>query len=170
MTTLHTDRLTLRPFRDADHEPYAAFLADEDCTRYLGGTRDAAAAWRVMAAYCGHWYLRGHGPFAIEEKASQIFVGYCGPWFPHGKPGQEIIWGVIPSLQGKGYATEAAKAARNWVYKACGWPVAISTIMPENLASRRVAEKLGAVMDGTVPYEEYTLEVWRHPPSTEVLQ
>ena len=170
MMTLHTDRLTLRPFRDEDHAPYADFLADKNCTRYLGGTRDAEVAWRVLAAFCGHWYLRGYGPFAVEDKATEAFVGYCGPWFPHGKPEQEIIWGTMPDAQRNGYAAEAARAARHWVYKTCGWPVAVSYIMPENIASRRVAEKLGAAIDGTITYGEYTLEVWRHPPATKVLQ
>ena len=168
MIELETDRLLLRPFRESDHAPYAAFLADEDCTRYLGGTRDAAASWRVMAANCGHWHLRGYGPFAIEEKVSGEFVGYCGPWFPHGKPEHEIMWGIMPAAQRRGFATEAAFAARAWVYDTIGWPTAVSNIMPGNAGSEGVARKLGARMDGRVTIQGVECAVWRHPGRDEL--
>ena len=168
--TIETERLRLRPFRDADHAPYADFLADEECTRYLGGPRDQEAAWRILASFCGHWHLRGYGPFAVEEKDTQSFIGYCGPWFPFGRPEQEIMWGIMPEAQRIGYATEAALRARRWAYEVCGWPIAVSNVMPENAASGRVAEKLGARKDGTAVFDDILVDVWRHPPATEVLQ
>ena len=168
--TLETERLHLRPFRHADYAPYAAFLADEESTRYLGGTRDGEAVWRIMATFCGHWHLRGYGPFAVEEKATGNFIGYCGPWFPCGRPEREFVWGILPNAQRKGYATEAAQTARRWAYEVCGWSVAVSNVMPENTVSSRVAEKLGAQKDGTVVVTGILLDVWRHPPATEVLQ
>ena len=97
--TIETARLRLRAFRDADHDAFAAFMADEEATRFLGGPRDAAAAWRVMSTLSGHWQLRGYGPFAIEDQQSHAFVGYCGPWFPYGWSDQEIMWGIVPDAQ-----------------------------------------------------------------------
>jgi RimJ/RimL family protein N-acetyltransferase len=76
----------------------------------------------------------------------------------------------MPDAQRKGYATEAASAARPWVYEVCSWPLAVSYIMPENTASAGVAEKLGALKDGTTVSGGILLDVWRHPPATEVLQ
>lgn len=168
--TLETERLVLRPFRDSDHAPFAAFSADEESTRYLGGVRDAEASWRIMAVFCGHWHLRSYGPFAVEEKKSGDFVGYCGPWFPHGKPEQEIMWGIMPAARRKGYAAEAAYAARHWAYHERGWPGAVSYIHPENVGSQGVARKLGAKPDpGTIPHGPHQVNVWRHPAPDQVL-
>ncbi|MEM9030865.1 MAG: GNAT family N-acetyltransferase [Pseudomonadota bacterium] len=162
--TIETERLRLRPFRDEDHGTYAAFLADEDAMRYIGATRDASASWRVMATFCGHWHLRGYGPFAVAEKQSDQFVGYCGPWFPYDKPEQEIMWGIVPVAQRQGYASEAALAARKWAYEEAGWPAAVSYISPENIASQGVARRLGATAGETIAYnEKLMVQVWRHP-------
>ncbi|MGI9424053.1 MAG: GNAT family N-acetyltransferase [Hyphomicrobiaceae bacterium] len=163
---IDTDRLRLRAFRNEDHAAYAAFLADEQATRFIGGVRDADAAWRIMAAFCGHWQLRGYGPFAIEETATGTFVGYTGLWFPHGKPEREIMWGIVPSAQRNGYASEAAKAARDYAYEQLGWSVAVSYIADDNAASQGVAGKLGAVRDGRVDHQGWQLDVWRHPAAT----
>ena len=162
--TIETVRLRLRSFCDADHGTFAAFLADEEATRYVGGIRDADTAWRVIASFCGHWHLRGYGPFAIEEKSSGDFVGYCGPWFPYGKPEHEIMWGIVPAVQRRGYASEAALAARTWAYDELGWPVAVSYIAPENVASQGVARRLGAEPHGPISYDDkIAVQVWRHP-------
>lgn len=166
---IYTKRLRLRPFKDSDHASYATFLADEESTRYLGGTRDAETAWRVMASFCGHWNLRGYGPFAIETRESARFVGYCGPWFPFGKPEQEILWGVMPAARRNGFAAEAARAARQWAYDIGGWTGAVSYIVPGNAASEGVARKLGASPEDQIDMGGVEVNVWRHP-GPEALQ
>lgn len=168
--TLETERLILRPFDESDYPPFATFAADEESTRFTGGVRDAETAWRVMATFCGHWHLRSNGPFAIEEKASGDFVGYCGPWFPRGKPEQEIMWGIMPAARRKGYASEAARAARDWVYRERGWSGAVSYIHPDNIGSQGVARKLGAKPDDEmITYGQFQVHVWRHPVPADVL-
>ncbi|MEM7777258.1 MAG: GNAT family N-acetyltransferase [Pseudomonadota bacterium] len=167
---LETDRLRLREFRASDHAAFADFVGDPGAAHFLGGACDAVTAWRRMAAFAGHWPLRGFGPFAIASRETDEFLGYCGPWFPYGKPEREIMWGVIPAAQRRGIASEAAHAARQWTYENCGWPMAVSYIAPENIASRRVAEKLGAAHDGNVDYRGYVMQVWRHPPSETLNQ
>lgn len=167
---LETERLVLRPFRESDFPTFAAFSADEESTRYVGGTRDEEASWRVLATLCGHWDLRGYGPFALEEKKSGEFVGYCGPWFPRGKPEQELMWGIMQGARRKGFASEAARAARQWVYRERGWTGAVSYIHPENAGSRGVARSVGAKPDeGTIPYKSFHVQVWRHPGPDQVL-
>jgi RimJ/RimL family protein N-acetyltransferase len=160
---LETKRLRLRGFRSSDHPRFAAFLADETTARFLGGTCDIDTAWRRLAAFAGHWDLRGYGPFAIENKATGEFIGYTGPWFPHGKPEHELMWGLLADAQRQGFATEAARAARDWAYGTLGWRTAVSYITSDNAPSRRVAERLGAAPCGTIDYRGWTLNVWRHP-------
>lgn len=142
---LETERLVLRPFRESDFPAFAAFSADEESTRYVGGTLDEGASWRVMASLCGHWHLRG-------------------------KPEQEIMWGIVQGARRQGYAAEAARAARQWVYRERGWPGAVSYIHPDNAGSRGVARSVGAKPDeGTIPYRSFHVQVWRHPGPDKVL-
>src|SRR5947207_12721592 len=96
MVTLETPRLVLRQFREADLDAYQRMVNDPDAMRSMGETepRTREQCWRTLALYLGHWALRGYGPFAVEEKASGVFVGRIGPWFPEGWPGLELIWEV----------------------------------------------------------------------------
>ena len=162
--TLETERLILRGWRDSDLDGFAALMADAEYSRFIMGPLTRDGSWRGIALFIGHWALRGFGHFALEEKSSGAFVGYCGPWFPHGFPEREIGWALLPTAQGKGYATEAAKRARDYAYNTLGWSTAISLIVPENIPSRRVAERLGAKLDGTVHYREKACGIYRHPP------
>lgn len=163
LPTIETERLLLRAFRPADFEPYAAYCADRQTMHFLGGVVEPTDAWRRLSALAGQWVLMGFGPFAIEDKATGRFAGYSGPWFPHGWPEPEIMWGLAKEFHGRGYATEAAKAARDWAYDTLGWTTAISLIDPANHASRRVAERLGASVDGEMTLRGHQVAIHRHP-------
>ena len=162
--TLESERLTLRGWRESDLDGFASIMADEAYSRFIGGPLSRDAAWRGIALFIGHWSLRGFGHFALEDKSSGAFVGYCGPWFPFGFPEREIGWALVPSVQGKGYATEAARRVRDYAYGTLGWSTAISLVAVDNAASRRVAERLGARLDGTTEYRGRMCQLWRHPP------
>jgi RimJ/RimL family protein N-acetyltransferase len=164
---LETERLRLRDWREEDHAPFAAFCGDETTERFLGGPASPADAWRRMAGQVGHWVLRGYGSWALEEKAGGRWVGYCGLWNPYGWPEPEVMWGLAASGRGRGYATEAARCARNHAYRQLGWTTLISCIAPDNLASQRVAQRLGATLERSFEHRSQTLGIYRHPgPST----
>ena len=146
MTRLETDRLILRPFADADFGAYAAIHADPEVTRYLTATGAAMArweAWRSFAMFVGHWQLRGYGVWAVEEKSTGRFIGRAGLHNPDGWPGPEVGWTIARDHWGKGYATEAGRAAMVYAFDVHGWDHIISVIHPENARSIRVAERLG---------------------------
>ena len=160
---LRTERLLLRPWQAADFEAFAAFYADEESARHVGGVEGRNVAWRRFAAYAGHWQLRGFGFWALEEQATGLFAGYCGLWFPEGWPEREVGWGLMPDFRGRGYVTEAALRARDYAYDDLGWTTIISSIDPQNHASARVAQRLGARRDGTFDLRGETMDIWRHP-------
>jgi RimJ/RimL family protein N-acetyltransferase len=160
---LETERLRLRGFREGDLDAYATFIADEAATRFVGGTGDRGNAWRRMAMGVGHWALRGHGPWAIEEKASGRWVGYSGLWNPEGWPEPELTWGLVADSQGRGYATEAARRAREFAYRELGWTTLTSYIDPRNGLSLRVAQRLSATYERDVKLIENTAGLYRHP-------
>jgi RimJ/RimL family protein N-acetyltransferase len=160
--TLVTERLILRPWRDADIDAFFVLAGDAEHAKYLGGALSRENAWRTMATHMGHWLLRGYGTFALEERASQHFVGYCGPWYPLGWPEPEIAWSLVPSMLGQGFATDAARAALTYAYDTLGWTTAVSVIATENLASIRVAERLNAKLDYTTENRGWPVGVYRH--------
>ena len=161
---LATERLRLRGPRLEDFEAVAAFLGS-DRARYVGGARSRRDAWRTYAALVGHWELRGYGMWGVDEAATGAYVGMVGLYDPEDWIAPEIGWWVVPPEQeGKGFAYEAALAARLYAYRIAGWREAFSVIHPENARSIRLAERLGATLhrdvdtDGGGP-----ALVFRHP-------
>ncbi|MBI1187778.1 MAG: GNAT family N-acetyltransferase [Alphaproteobacteria bacterium] len=143
---LETERLLLRGWRDADAAPFAAMMAQPDVARFLTADQrpqDPAAAWRTLSAFVGHWALRGYGLFVVEEKATGAFVGRAGLWNPEGWAGLELGWGLDRRYWGRGYATEAARAAARWAFEALRPERLISLIHVDNAASQNVAMRLG---------------------------
>jgi RimJ/RimL family protein N-acetyltransferase len=144
MTELTTPRLVLRRWREDDLDEYAKLVADPDVNRYLGGPTDRASAWRQIAIFIGHRELRGWTSSAVVERSSGRLVGRGGLWAPEGWPGIEIGWILHPSVWGRGYATEFGRAVRDQAFGVLGIRHLIWLVHPDNAASLRVAEKLGA--------------------------
>jgi RimJ/RimL family protein N-acetyltransferase len=149
--TLETPRLILREFREADLDAYAEMSADPEVMQHIGTGRTLSRdeAWRSMAMMLGHWQLRGYGMWAIEDRHAKTMVGRVGFWNPEGWVGFEIGWTLHRSAWGQGYATEGAKVALNYAFEELNQPHIISVIRPANLASRRVAEKIGETLEST---------------------
>ncbi len=147
--TLETERLIMRMWRESDFDEYAELCADPEVMRFLGGkVFDRTEAWRQMASMIGHWYLRGYGIWAVEEKKSGRLAGRIGCINPEGWPGFEVGWTLKREFWGKGYATEAARRALEYGFNELDRPHIISLIHPENRASIRVAERLGETLEG----------------------
>jgi RimJ/RimL family protein N-acetyltransferase len=144
MSTLETERLVLRMFRESDTDAYAEMMADPEVMRFLGGKpMSRQEAWRSMAMLLGHWQLRGYGFWAVEERASGELVGRVGCWRPEGWPGLEVGWTLRRASWGRRYATEAARASLDYAFENLNLSRVISLIAPDNAASIRVAERLG---------------------------
>ena len=147
--TIETERLLLRAWREEDLDPYARMCADPEVMRYIGSGRplDRDEAWRQIAVFIGHWHLRGYGLWVLESREDGSFIGRVGLWQPEGWPGLEIGWSLARPYWGRGYATEAGEASREFAWESVGAEDVISLIQPENEASRRVAERLGMHLD-----------------------
>lgn len=150
-TRLETERLILRQFQQSDLDAYAEMCADPEVMRYIGEGKplDRAGAWRVMATHLGHWQLRGYGLWALEEKATGRLMGRAGLWNPEGWPGLEAGWLLHRPYWGRGFATEAGRAAMDAAFRVLGVDHVISIIHPANAASIRVAERLGETFERT---------------------
>ncbi|MEO8727646.1 MAG: GNAT family N-acetyltransferase, partial [Acidobacteriaceae bacterium] len=118
--TIETSRLLLRPHRPDDFTASAAMWADPAVTRHIGGKPlSAQEVWARLLRYAGHWCWMGFGYWAIEEKASGTFAGELGfanykRDIPSIQDLPEMGWVLARTMQGKGYATEAVRAALAW--------------------------------------------------------
>lgn len=159
---LQTERLVLRSYQENDLEPYYEMMADPNITRYLvpGIPMSRREAWRSIAGMAGHWVIRGHGQWAIEEKETGDFVGRCGIIEPEGWPGKELGWVLHPKAWGKGYATEAAKAALDHAFKEMRLEKVISLIQPGNDASVAVASRIGEKLEERITVFEKEADVY----------
>lgn len=160
---LHSERLTLRSFEESDFDDVAAFFAHPSSHMY-GGPCERWEAWRKLAAYLGHWVLKGFGPFAMQETETGRFVGWTGMWAPEGWPEPEITWALLPEFVGRGFATEGARRALRSAYEDFGWRTAISLINEKNTPSIGVAERLGAVLERNEDVFGSPGRVYRHVP------
>ncbi len=162
--TLETERLILRAIRQDDFEPFAAFMQTE-ASHFIGGPCEPALAWRRLAAYAGDWIMRGYSKFALEDKETGRFAGLVGPWFPAGWPEPEISWTIMTEFQGRGLAKEAARRTLRYAYEDLGWRTAASCIDAANKPSIRLAESLGAVLEGETEIRPFgPALLYRHLP------
>jgi RimJ/RimL family protein N-acetyltransferase len=159
---LTTERLVLRGFRPGDWDGYAAMNADPAVRQWLGGTLlSREQAWAQMESFLGQWALRGYGMFAVELDG--CFAGRVGLLHFIDWPEPELAWTIASPFWGRGFATEAAAEVRRWAFANLRRDRLVSYIKPENIRSRRVAEKLGAVRDGRVVLRGSASDVWVHP-------
>jgi len=148
--TIETERLTLRPFREADVTAVFELLQDPDVVRYVGDRRvpTLQEAWRAIAGWLGHWALRGYGQWAIEERSSGRLIGRAGIINPVDWPGPEVGYLLGKAWWGRGYATEAARAAMEWGFERIAFEELLSLIDPANAPSIAVATRLGESLRG----------------------
>ncbi len=146
-----TDRLWLRQWRDADGSAFAALNGDPEVMRYFPGTlteEEATALARRNAALLA---ADGYGLWAVEETASGQFLGMVGlnrpQWQAHFTPCTEVGWRLARSAWGKGYATEAARAALAVAFGPLGLDEVVSFTAVANTRSRAVMERLGMTHD-----------------------
>jgi RimJ/RimL family protein N-acetyltransferase len=147
---LETERLRLRPHRVDDFADCVAMWSDPVITRYtIGNPAPPAQTWKRILAYRGHWALLGFGYWAVEEKATARYIGDVG-FAEHKRDIQppiegipELGWALISQAHGKGYATEASRAAVAWGDGHFGPAPTVCIIHQENRPSFRVADKLG---------------------------
>ena len=149
MTTLETERLVLRPFREDDLDAMAAIWSDPEVMQHIGegNTRDRAASEALLARLGRHWDEHGFGLWAVMERGSEQPVGWAGlsipSFLPEVLPAVEVGWLLGRSAWGKGYATEAASAASAYGFEVLHLDRLISLVYLENTRSAAVAERLG---------------------------
>ena len=164
---VETERLRLRLPRMSDLPAHVAFRASER-SKGVGGPYDKASSFHHLAGIVGQWQLRGYGRWMVADKGTDQPLGIVGVYHPEDWPEAEIGWSLYAGAEGRGIATEAAKATRDFAYGTLGWSRIISLIMPDNARSIRLAERLGCEKDGVFRHAVYgTLDIWVHAAPEE---
>lgn len=127
-----------------DLDDLAALLGDPTVMTFYPApmTRDEAAGWITWNQ--GNYRRYGYGLWILESRDG-AFVGDCGITWQQvdGAPRLEVGYHVRSELQGRGLATEAAVAVREFARDVVQAPELVAITHPDNAASQRVAEKLG---------------------------
>ena len=142
---IETARLRLREFVSADADALARILMDRETMRFYPAAFERRDVEEWIARNLRRYVMNGSGLWAVDLKATGEMIGDCGitlqevdgEWLP------EIGYHMRRDQWGLGYATEAARACRDYGFVHMKAAFLISLILPGNLASRRVAERNG---------------------------
>jgi RimJ/RimL family protein N-acetyltransferase len=151
VTTLRTDRLLLRPFRDEDLAPFAALNSHPAVVEWLGSNPTRAESDALAARLSAELKVEGWGFWALEVIDGAPFVGMCGlhrvnPVLPSA-PAVEVGWRLSPEHWGSGYATEAAAAALGYGFTGAALPEIVAFTARGNERSQAVMARVGMVRD-----------------------
>ena len=159
--TLSTERLVLRTPQEEDFEAVAAFMASSRSSFVGGPVDNRFDQWRGFLSSIGHWSLRGYGFFTVLHEGAP--VGRVGLVNHIMWEEPELGWHLFDGYEGRGFASEAAAAARDWAAQSHGLTRLVSYVHPDNAPSQAVARRLGAVVERESTLLGKPAQVWRHP-------
>ena len=151
MVILQTRRLVLRHLEQRDLEPLAALYRDPEIRKYYpDGTRTREETRSEL-----EWFLHGHprhpelGLWATVERDTDEFLGRCGllPWNIDGRDEVELAFLIKKERWRQGLAIEAAQGIVEHAIKVLGLQRLVCLVMPGNIASAAVAQKLGMALE-----------------------
>jgi RimJ/RimL family protein N-acetyltransferase len=145
--TLRTERLVLRPWTDADREPFASLNADPVVMEHFPSTYDRRQSDEQVDRFQAGIDERGWGLWAAEHTDTGELVGFVGLTVPTFDapflPGVEVGWRLARRHWGNGFAPEGGRAALGFAFDVLGLDEVLSFTAVGNHRSRRVMEKLG---------------------------
>ena len=154
---LETERLRLRPYTLGDVDDLFAIIGDPKTMAYYPEPYTREGTHRWIEDNLRRYVVDGFGLWAMEMKETGVFVGDCSPAVREVDREREVEigWHVDRALWNRGLATEAGTACRDHCFGALGLERVISLVRPENIPSRRVAEKIGMIVERDVDWHGY---------------
>ena len=158
---LQTPRLILRPFRPDDLETLAALMANPEFMRFSLGPYTREQTQAILQKFL-FWHETGlPSPFAVILRENPGILGYCG-FFHHPEVPEEVEIGyrLDSAYWNRGLITEAARAVRDHAFVDLKLPGVISLVHPDNIPSRRVAEKIGMTLEKQITFRGFPTNVF----------
>jgi RimJ/RimL family protein N-acetyltransferase len=152
MTTLQTERLTLRPLIESDAEAYAGMRYHPEVAKWLlPADRDpVVAALASIERFQASWQERRYAPWGLFQDGR--LIGHGGLNFVPEFGETEVLWALHPDAWKQGYATEMARAALDYGFKELGLALIFAMTKPDNDPSQAVMRRLGLVYRKNVVY------------------
>ena len=134
-------------WREGDLAAFAALNGDPEVMEHFAKPLDRAESDALVARIQAHFERHGFGFWAVEAPGEADLIGMVGlaipPFTTHFTPCVEIGWRLAREHWGKGYATEAARAALRFGFETLGLEEIVAFTVPNNARSRAVMERLG---------------------------
>ena len=147
MKILETERLILRTWQEKDFVPFCAMNQNPKVMEYFPSVLNESESRAIVDKVKQHFKEHGYTWYSTALKSSGEFIGMVGlikaSFDAHFTPTTEIGWRLMEKHWGKGYATEAAKAALDFAFTELKLPEVVSFTTKDNGRSRRVMEKVG---------------------------
>jgi ribosomal-protein-alanine N-acetyltransferase len=153
VSSLSTDRLTLRLPAEADADFFVRLLNDADWLRFIGdrGVRNPADARsyieeKLLASFRQH----GFGLWVVESRADGKALGICGLLKRDTLDDIDVGFAFLPEARGVGYGTEAARRVLEFAAADLGLSRIVAITVPANAPSARLLERLGLSCERTM--------------------
>ncbi|MDP1604566.1 MAG: GNAT family N-acetyltransferase [Legionella sp.] len=145
--TIETERIILRPFTMNDVDEFAVICADPEVMQFIGtgAPLDKETVQQQMQSWIALYEKQGFGLLALVWKENNRLLGFCGLMQQEvdGQTHIELGYRLEKAFWGKGIATEAALAMRDYALMELSIPELVSIIQLDNIASKNVAKKVG---------------------------
>ncbi|MGI8421229.1 MAG: GNAT family N-acetyltransferase [Gaiellaceae bacterium] len=163
---IETERITLRPFADGDFDTFHAIHSDPEVTRWLyNEPRDSEETRALLGRKIAGSVLHAEGDWlsaAVVLRESGELVGDLAlNWISEVHRTCEVGFIFDPRHQGRGYATEAARAFLRVAFDDFGMHRVIGRCEARNAGSARVLEKLGLRLEAHLVENEWVKGEWQ---------
>ncbi len=172
---LETERLVCEPAA-LEHRDFAVELfGDPEVARWIWpegregpdavGPRTPQQAETLLRRFVAEWEIDGFGWWCVRECATGDPVGevVVQRATVDGEVVVEVGWMLLPAYWGRGYATEAARAALAYGFETAGLEEIVAFTLPHNHASRAVMERLGMTYDREFDHVGLRHVLYRRP-------
>ena len=158
---LEAKRLILRPMLETDMDALHLIFTDPKVMAAFDHdpfTREQMGRW--LQRNLDHQQEFGYGLFSVILKETGTLIGDCGLEQMESEGAAELGYDFRSDFWNQGYATEAAMAVRDYAFDVLQLPQLISLIRVGNLASKRVAEKVGMTL--AEEFTRYGIQYWKY--------
>ncbi len=156
-TTLSSERLILRPWRDDDLDALAALCADPEVMAHFPAALDRAGSAELLGKLMAHQTEHGFTFWALERREDAAFIGFTGlarvGFVAPFTPAVEIGWRLARPYWGHGYALEAARRSLDFAFEDLQLNEVVSFTVPANRRSWCVMQRLGMQRDPADDFE-----------------
>ncbi len=163
LVLIETQRLMIREFSLEDLDVVAALLSSKEVMQFsVHGPLSRAKSEAFLEGCINGYRQQGYSLYAVIRKDTNHFIGYCGFYLPivNGKQEIELGYRLTVDAWGQGFATESARACKDYGFNELKFTRLISLIDPENIASIKVAEKVGLTLEEKTTFHDHDVLVY----------